>query len=60
MDDTAKLLSEVRDLQRQLLEAQKEASARNAQGLKTLMIFLFPITTVALLSVAIAAIQMVG
>ena len=30
----------------------------NVRGLKTLMIFLFPLTSVVILSVAIAALQM--
>lgn len=45
MDETARLLTEVRDLQRQLLEAQKEASDLDLRGLKTLMTLLFPLTS---------------
>jgi hypothetical protein len=58
MDETAKLLTEVRDLQRRPLEAQKEASDLNVRGLKTLMIFLFPLTSVVLLYVAVSVVQM--
>ena len=58
MDETADLLTEVRDLQRRLLEAQEEPSDLNVRGLKILMIFLFPLTSVVLLYVAVSAVQM--
>ena len=58
MDESTKLLAEVHDLQQRLLETQAEADARNQRGLRLLMILVLPVTSLAILSAAVAALQL--